>query len=56
MNIVLGIVGAIVGGFLWGVISGQDVLISFNFGSLIIAIIGGLLVTFVVGLVTGRRA
>src|SRR5215213_10766888 len=55
MNIVLGIVGAIVGGFLWGLITGDGFDAGFNIGSLLIAIIGALIVTFAVQAVTGRR-
>ena len=54
-NIVLGIIGAIVGGFLWGIITDEDNVIDFSIGSLIIAIIGALVVSFVWSMVTGRR-
>jgi uncharacterized membrane protein YeaQ/YmgE (transglycosylase-associated protein family) len=56
MNIVLGIIGAIVGGFLWGLIRGEDVVTTFSIGSLLVAIVGALIVTWLVGLFTGRRA
>jgi uncharacterized membrane protein YeaQ/YmgE (transglycosylase-associated protein family) len=46
MNIVLGIVGAIVGGFIWGLISDGDFEIGFNIGSLLVAILGGLIVSY----------
>jgi uncharacterized membrane protein YeaQ/YmgE (transglycosylase-associated protein family) len=55
MNIVLGVVGAIVGGFLWQIFTGEDVLVGFNLGSLVLAVIGALIVTFVVGALSGRR-
>lgn len=54
-NIVLGIIGALVGGFLWNLITDSDNAIDFSIGSLIIAIIGALIVSFVYSLITGRR-
>jgi uncharacterized membrane protein YeaQ/YmgE (transglycosylase-associated protein family) len=54
-NIVLGIVGALVGGFLWNLITDSDNIIDFSIGSLIIAIIGALIVSYVWTLVTGKR-
>ena len=54
-NIVLGIVGALVGGFLWNLITGSDNAIEFSIGSLIIAIIGALIVSYVWTMVTGKR-
>lgn len=46
MNIVLGIVGAIVGGFVWGLITDGEFQIGFNIGSLLVAILGGLIVSY----------
>lgn len=46
MNIVLGIVGAIVGGFVWSLISGNDFDAGFNIGSLLVAILGGLIISY----------
>ncbi|MCC6793390.1 MAG: GlsB/YeaQ/YmgE family stress response membrane protein [Thermomicrobiales bacterium] len=46
MNIVLGIVGAIVGGFVWRLITGDGFEIEFSVGSLLIAILGGLIVSY----------
>lgn len=54
-NIVLGIVGALVGGFLWNLIFDRDNIIDFSIGSLIIAVIGALIVSYLYTLVTGRR-
>jgi uncharacterized membrane protein YeaQ/YmgE (transglycosylase-associated protein family) len=48
MNIVLGIVGAIVGGFVWSLISGDGFDAGFNVGSLLVAIVGGLIVSYAV--------
>lgn len=54
-NIILGIVGALVGGFLWNLITDSDNVIDFSIGSLIIAIIGALIVSWIWSMVTGRR-
>lgn len=54
-NIILGIVGALVGGFLWNLITDSDNVIDFSIGSLIIAIIGALIVSWLWSMVTGRR-
>lgn len=52
MNIVLGIAGAFVGGFLWELISDGEFDAGFNIGSLIVAVIGALVISFVAGLLT----
>ncbi|HWK79221.1 MAG TPA: GlsB/YeaQ/YmgE family stress response membrane protein [Thermomicrobiales bacterium] len=54
-NIILGIVGALVGGFLFNLITGADNSIDFSIGSLIIAVIGALIVSALYGMITGRR-
>jgi uncharacterized membrane protein YeaQ/YmgE (transglycosylase-associated protein family) len=54
-NIVLGIVGAIAGGFLWNLISDSDGSLDFSIGSLLIAIIGALIVSFLYTMLTGKR-
>ena len=54
-NIVLGIVGALVGGFLWNLLTDEDNAIDFSIGSLIIAIIGALIVSYLYSMLTGRR-
>ena len=54
-NIVLGIVGALVGGFLWNLVTDSDSIIDFSIGGLIIAVLGALLVSYLYTLITGRR-
>lgn len=54
-NILLGILGALVGGFLWNLVSDSDDIIDFSLGGLIIAVIGALIVSFLYTRITGRR-
>lgn len=54
-DIVLGIVGALVGGFLSGVLLGVDVT-GFNIPSVIIAFVGAVIVIAIARAFTGRRA
>lgn len=48
-NIIVGIVGAFVGGFLFSFVTGRQVLLGFDPGSFVIAVIGSLV------LLTGLR-
>ena len=54
-DIVLGIIGALVGGFLSGTLLGVDVT-GFNIPSIIIAFVGAVIVVAVARALTGRRA
>lgn len=54
-NIVLGIVGALVGGFLWNLIADTDGIIDFSIGSLILAVVGALIVSYLYTMLTGKR-
>ena len=40
-DIILGIVGALVGGFVWGLLTGTNFVAHFNVGTLLVAIGGG---------------
>jgi uncharacterized membrane protein YeaQ/YmgE (transglycosylase-associated protein family) len=42
-NIIVGVIGAFLGGFLWSLIRGQDVLLGWNLGSFVIAVAGAVL-------------
>ena len=53
-NIVVGIVGAFIGGFLLQMLTGTDVN-GFNILSLIVAIVGAVILLAIVKAVTGRR-
>jgi len=55
-DIILGIVGALVGGFLATNVLGMgDPLSGFNLPTVIVAFVGAVIVVFVVGLFSGRR-
>jgi uncharacterized membrane protein YeaQ/YmgE (transglycosylase-associated protein family) len=54
VTIILGIVGALVGGFIVGLLSGSDFTTHFNVGSLIVAIIGAIVVLLAYRLVVNR--
>jgi uncharacterized membrane protein YeaQ/YmgE (transglycosylase-associated protein family) len=55
LDIVLGIVGAILGGFLFSLFGASGVT-GFNLYSMIVAIIGAIIVLVIYHAVTGRRA
>jgi uncharacterized membrane protein YeaQ/YmgE (transglycosylase-associated protein family) len=53
-HIVLGIVGALVGGFLASVLLNKDMTSGINVETIVVAVIGAVIVVLVVGAVTGR--
>ena len=56
LNIIVGIVGALIGGFLWGVLTGDtEPFAVFDLGSWITAIVGACVLLLLVQLITGRR-
>jgi uncharacterized membrane protein YeaQ/YmgE (transglycosylase-associated protein family) len=55
MDIVLGIVGAVVGGYLFDMI-GQTGITGFNIWSMLVAIVGAVLVLWIYHAVSGRSA
>jgi uncharacterized membrane protein YeaQ/YmgE (transglycosylase-associated protein family) len=55
ITILLGIVGALLGGFIAGPILGIADVTGINIGSIIIAVLGALLVLVIYGAVTGRK-
>jgi uncharacterized membrane protein YeaQ/YmgE (transglycosylase-associated protein family) len=54
-DIILGIIGAVVGGFISGMLLGVDVT-GFNIPSIIIAFVGAVVVIAIARMLTGRRA
>ncbi|GGG70532.1 membrane protein [Kocuria dechangensis] len=55
VTIVLGIIGALVGGFLGSLIGIGDLESPFDIGTIITAVVGALIVLFIWGAVAGRR-
>jgi uncharacterized membrane protein YeaQ/YmgE (transglycosylase-associated protein family) len=55
LDIVLGVVGAIVGGFLFSLL-GTDGITGFNLYSMFVAIVGSVVVLWIYHALTGRRA
>ena len=57
LNMALGIVGAVVGGFLYSLVLGGEGVTGVNIGSIIVSIIGAIIVLWVYNaVVAGRRA
>jgi uncharacterized membrane protein YeaQ/YmgE (transglycosylase-associated protein family) len=55
-DIVLGILGAIVGGWITGLLTGQDLVNGFNLMSLVVAVLGAIILIAISRAFTGRRA
>ncbi|MBV9581062.1 MAG: GlsB/YeaQ/YmgE family stress response membrane protein [Chloroflexi bacterium] len=55
-DLVLGVVGAIIGGWITGAVLGSDMVNGFNIQSLIVAIIGAIVLIAISRLFTGSRA
>jgi uncharacterized membrane protein YeaQ/YmgE (transglycosylase-associated protein family) len=55
LNTALGIVGALVGGFLYSAIVGGPGVTGVNLGSIIVSILGAIIVLWVYHAVAGRR-
>ena len=56
IDIVLGIIGSIVGGWLSSLLLGADLTSGFNLTTLIVSVIGAVIVVALYRMVTGRRA
>jgi len=55
LNIVLGVVGAIVGGFIFSTFGGAPVT-GFNLYSMFVSVIGAIVVLFLYHMIAGRRS
>ena len=53
-NIIVGIVGALIGGFIWAFLFADEVNFGWNIGSFIVAVIGALVLLFILRLVRSR--
>lgn len=54
-DIILGVIGAFTGGFLVGVITGQDFVAGFNISTIIVSVLGAVVVLAAWRMFTGRR-
>lgn len=55
-NVIVGIIGALIGGFVMGVLVDSPGVTGFNFTSFIVAVIGAVIVLFIKSMLTGRAA
>lgn len=55
-DIVLGVLGAILGGWLTGMLLGRDMVSGFNIETLIVAVLGAIVLIAISRLFTGSRA
>ena len=55
-DIILGILGAIIGGWLTALLLGRDMVNGFNLESIIVAVIGAVVLIAISRALTGRRA
>ncbi len=56
MNIVVGILGAFIGGFLFSLLTGSDFMGGFNLVTLVVATLGAVVLLFIYKAVSGRGA
>lgn len=56
ITMLLGVAGAFVGGFLYGLLTNQPFTARFDLGSLVVAVIGSIVLLLIYRLITGRRA
>jgi uncharacterized membrane protein YeaQ/YmgE (transglycosylase-associated protein family) len=55
IDIILGIIGSVVGGWLSGLLLGVDMTTGFNLTTLVVSVIGAVIVVAIYRLATGRR-
>jgi uncharacterized membrane protein YeaQ/YmgE (transglycosylase-associated protein family) len=53
-HIVLGVIGALVGGFLVGLLTGEDYTTGINITTIVVAVIGAVIAVVVFNAITGR--
>jgi uncharacterized membrane protein YeaQ/YmgE (transglycosylase-associated protein family) len=55
-DLVLGVLGALIGGWVTGLVLGRDMVTGFNVETLVVAVIGAIVLIAISRLFTGRRA
>jgi uncharacterized membrane protein YeaQ/YmgE (transglycosylase-associated protein family) len=53
-NIIVGIVGAFIGGFLFSILTGREQYFDWNVGSFVVAVVGALVLLFILRLIRSR--
>lgn len=56
VTMLLGIAGAFIGGFIFELLTNRPDIIRFDFGSLVVAVIGAIVVLLIYRAIAGRRA
>ena len=56
ITMLLGVVGAFVGGFIFEQLTGRPDVMRFDIGSLVVAVVGAIVVLLIYRLLVGRRA
>jgi uncharacterized membrane protein YeaQ/YmgE (transglycosylase-associated protein family) len=56
VTIVIGIVGALIGGFIWNLLTGNDSYGDFDIGGIIIAVVGALILLGGYRMIASRRS
>ena len=55
LNIIVGIAGAFIGGFLYSLLTGNEFIAQFNITSFIVSVVGAVLLLFILTVVRRRR-
>ena len=55
VDIIVGVVGAFLGGFVMQLLTGRSFDLGFNIGSFIVAVLGAIILLFILGLIRRRR-
>ncbi|HVB75534.1 MAG TPA: GlsB/YeaQ/YmgE family stress response membrane protein [Ktedonobacteraceae bacterium] len=55
-NIVVGVVGAFLGGWIYSLITGHPLLVGWNWTAFIVAVIGAIILLAIINLVTGSSS
>jgi uncharacterized membrane protein YeaQ/YmgE (transglycosylase-associated protein family) len=55
-DLILGVLGAIIGGWVTGLVFGRDMVTGFNIETLVVAVVGAIVLIAISRLFTGRRA